>query len=243
MITIPLVNVNITITAMTSLASSEERDDQVTKNHIGPEVVPHLPRIPKAVRLSDARLIGRGVHSEVYSAPATYKNQTITVALKFFSEQDWKERFEAELLCYEFLEHGSVSGVVPAAYGYDINWDYAKLLKTLGDSLFLTSPLRTPVSVLVLEYIADSVPLSPDCVNWRICKEIMRGLDLMHTAQVLHHDVGEQNILVVPSTGRAVWIDFPSSFVNPDDMEIWDERQMTHSLLYQHVVSCLFGCN
>jgi serine/threonine protein kinase len=168
--------------------------------------------------------------------------QTITAALKIFSAR-WKERFEAEVQAYEFLEHFSVSRVVPIAYGCDRDWNYERLWDVLGNVLESTSPLRTPISVIMLEYVAQSAPLSADNITWRICKEVLRGLDLIHSAQVLHHDVGERNILVVPDTGRVVWIDFSSSFINPSEMETWKEREVAYSLLYQEVVNPLLRLN
>jgi serine/threonine protein kinase len=94
----------------------------------------------------------------------------------------------------------------------------------------------------MLEFIAESAPLCADNISWRICKEVLRGLDLIHSAQVLHHDIGQRNILVVSSTGRVVWIDFSSSYINPDDMEIWQERKVAYGLLYQEVVGRLHLC-
>ena len=129
-----------------------------------------------------------------------------------------------------------MSGVAPTVYGCDRNWNRERLREVLGDALRPTSSLRTPVSVVMLEYIADSVPLSVDSVTWRICKDALGGLDLIHLAQVVHHDIREPNILIVPSTGRVVWIDFSSSFVNPNDSEIWNDRQVAYSLLYLDVV-------
>jgi len=208
------------------------------RNNIDPKLVAPLPRIPKAVKFQNSNLIGSGVHSEVYSVLATYKNRTITAALKIFSAT-WKERFEAEVQSYEFLEHFSVSGVVPIAYGCGRDWNHERLRDVLDSALEPTSPLRTPVSVIMLEYVGQSGPLSADNITWRICKEVLRGLDLIHSAQVLHHDIGERNLLVVPDTGRVVWIDFSSSFINPSEMETWKERKVAYSLLYQEVVDHL----
>jgi len=217
------------------MTTDDEGWAEATKDNIDPKVVRPLPRIPKAVSFQNARLVGSGLHSEVYSVSATYKTKTVTVALKFFSEA-WKEKFEAEVRAYEFLVHSSVSGVVPTVYGCDRDWDLERLQKTLGNTREPTSRLRPPVSVVMMEYISESVPLSPDNVTWRICKEVLRGLYLIHSAQVLQRDVAERNILVVSSTGRVVWVDFSSSHINPDDMESWDESKMADSILYQHVV-------
>ena len=211
---------------------------KATRNNIDPKIVPHLPRIPKSVEFQDARLIGYGAHSEVYSVSATYERQTITAALKFFSAR-WNDRFEAELRAYEFLEYFSVSTVIPIVYGCDRNWNHQRLREVLGSALNPTSSLRTPVSVIMLEYIRESAHLSVDNITWRISKEVLRGICMIHSAQVLHHDIGERNILVVPSTGRVVWIDFSSSYINPTDMELWKEAKVVDSLLYQDVVDSL----
>jgi len=222
------------------MTTQAERWAYATRNNIDLKLVSHLPRIPKAVKFSNAKLIGSGVHSEVYSVSAIYRKRTVIAALKIFSER-WKEKFDKEVHSYEFLEHFSVWGVIPIAYGCDRDWSSERLHEVLGDALVPTSSLRSPVSVLMLEYIADSAPLSTENVNWRVCKEALRGLDLIHSAQVLHHDVGERNLLIVPSTGRVVWIDFSSSYINPDDMEVWRERGVVDSMLYQEVVSSLLS--
>jgi len=223
------------------MTTQAEQWAHATRNNIDPKIVSHLPRIPKAVKFRNAQFIGSGVHSEVYSFSVTYLRHRVTVALKIFSET-WKEKFEREVHSYEFLEHSSVSGVVPVAYGCDRDWNHEKLREVLGTALVQTSSLQTPVSVIMLEFIADSAPLSADNITWRICKEVLRGLDLIHSAQVLHHDIGQRNILVVPSTGRVVWIDFSSSYINPNDMEIWHERKVGYGLLYQDVVGRLRWC-
>lgn len=211
---------------------------QPVNNDIDPKVVSRLPRIPKAVRFQDARVLGHGVHSEVYSVTATYKNRTITAALKFFSGR-WKERFEAEVQAYEFLEHNSLYGIVPIAFGCGRDWDTQRVRDVLGNALAQTSSLQTPVSVIMLEYIPESAQLSVDNIDWKVCEQVLRGLDLIHSSQVLHHDIGERNVLVVPTTGRVVWIDFSSSYINPSEMEKWREREVAYSILYQEVVSCL----
>jgi serine/threonine protein kinase len=219
----------------------EVRPIAFRNDNIDPQIISRLPRIPKEVKFRSARLIGSGLHSEVYSISATYKKQTIIAALKIFSAR-WKENFEREVHSYEFLEHFSVSGVVPITYGCDTDWNRERLSDVLDNALEPTSPLRMPVSVIMLEYVAESGSLSADNIDWRICKEILRGLYLIHSAQVLHHDIAERNILVVPSTGRVVWIDFSSSYVNPSDVESWSEARLAESLLYQHVVDCLPRC-
>ena len=96
----------------------EERYADLTRNNIDFKVVLRLPRIPNGVKFQNARLIGSGVHSEVYCVTASYKNKTITAVLKIFS-QIWKERFEAEVHSYEFFEHSSLFGVIPIVYGCD----------------------------------------------------------------------------------------------------------------------------
>ena len=218
-----------------SMSTEAVRYADLTRNNIDPKIVPHLPRIPKAVQFRDAKFVGNGLHSEVYSVTVSYKKRTAFVALKIFPEK-WKRRFEAEVQSYEFLEHSSVWGVVPISYGCARDWSSEQLRQVLGPALMSASSLRSPVSAIMLEYISECAPLSPDNVNWQVCKEALRGLDLIHAAQVLHHDAGERNVLVVPSTGRVVWIDFSSSYVNPNEMEIWRERGAVDSLLYQEVV-------
>jgi serine/threonine protein kinase len=208
-----------------------------TRNNIDPKRVPSLPRIPKGVSFSDPKFVGRGTHSEVYSVVAKYKKKTATVALKIFSDK-WKTKFEAEVQAYEFLRYGKVKGIVPFAYGYDTDWDYARLHKAVGRELDcrMTSTLQCPVSVLMMEYIAHSTHLSAENVTWRICKDVINALDKIHAAQVKHHDVALRNILIDPSIGRVVWIDFSSSYVNFADMEAWRERGCAYSILYQDLV-------
>src|SRR5271154_760651 len=121
MITTPLVCLSTTNQNTTSMTPEAEQWAYATRNNIDPKIVSRLPRIPKAVKFSNAKLIGSGVHSEVYSVSATYKKRTVTAALKIFSER-WTEKFEKEVGSYEFLEHFSVWGVVPVAYGCDKDW-------------------------------------------------------------------------------------------------------------------------
>src|SRR5271155_4392740 len=81
------------------MAISEDSYAHSMRNNIDPKRVRPLPCIPKGVRFLHARFIGHGVHSEVYSASASYKNKTVTGALKFFSGR-WKKQFKAEVHSY-----------------------------------------------------------------------------------------------------------------------------------------------
>jgi serine/threonine protein kinase len=128
-----------------------------------------------------------------------------------------------------------ISVVIPQALGCDRNWSWGKLLKVLGTGISATTELRSPMSLVMLEYIEDAQQLSPNNINWEICKEVRRGLKAIHEAGVLHHDIGEQNILVTP-TGRVVWIDFSSSYTYASNMELNNEECVAYSLLYQDLV-------
>jgi serine/threonine protein kinase len=224
------------------MTNSEADDDaasdiseNIKEDNIDPKIVSRLPRIPKTVKFQDAQFIGSGLHSRVYSASTTYKNKTITAALKVFSAM-WKENFEREVQAYEFLTHFSVSGVVPAAYGYIDNWTHDQFLVEVLDDSPSDNPESPPVYVLMLEYIGGAVQLSGDNIDWRICKEVLRGLYLIHSAQVLQRDIAERNILIVPSTGRVVWIDFSICWVNPYLGESWTESNLAQSILYHRLV-------
>ncbi|RAH67094.1 uncharacterized protein BO66DRAFT_422433 [Aspergillus aculeatinus CBS 121060] len=70
---------------------------------------------------------------------------------------------------------------------------------------------------ILLEYLPDAEGLN--CLNYSDERfEIaMRGLDDIHRAHVLHHDVYPKNILVVPGNPeRVVWVDFDVAMTYPD---------------------------
>ena len=214
---------------------------KVGKHHasLNQETIPPLLLIPQATKYEGAEMIGRGAHSEVYKVRVNLEGQIRDVVLKIFSTQ-WKEEFEAEVNAYERLLHGNIYGVVAEALGCDRGWDNPKLLDVLKCGIPPWSNLRTPVSALMLEYIEDAVPVSSVNVDYEICKEAMRGINLIHSVRVLHHDVGEENILLTPS-GRIVWIDFSNSLPDPSDSELIEEKWIAHSLLWMTLVRFFVG--
>ncbi|RAK76480.1 uncharacterized protein BO72DRAFT_477979 [Aspergillus fijiensis CBS 313.89] len=156
--------------------------------------------ISKLLQSSDASSIYK-VRLNMPDRPYTWKTNTDQVK-KYHDNGDPGyskkgrdlNRFRCELKAYKNLRlHGVCqNGVVP----------------TLSHLNHSENDVYKPKAVL-LEYLPDAEGLN--CLNYSDERfEIaIRGLDNIHRAHVLHHDVCPKNILVVPGNPeRVVWVDF-----------------------------------
>ena len=102
----------------------------------------------------------------------------------------------------------------------------------LKDSIPEDLSIPLPASAVVMEYIADAVRPSKENITKAIAKKVLRGLQYIHNAHVLHGDVEGRNILINPSTGKVVWIDFSSATINRSINLAFHEREPVKQYLY-----------
>ncbi|KAJ5578128.1 uncharacterized protein N7459_007092 [Penicillium hispanicum] len=116
-------------------------------------------------------------------------------------------RFRCEVNAYSHLLSYGVcdSGVVPYCYGYIDRLNPAFFSPHLNH--FASDKFHP--QAIILEFLADTESLN--CVNYSIDRfvGVLRGIQEIHRALVLHFDVYPKNILIVPGEPeRVVWIDF-----------------------------------
>ena len=108
--------------------------------------------------------------------------------------------YNLETNAYAFLSHAGVEYFIPQVYGV------AK--RTLSGWGILTDTSETEYYGILMEWIDGAERLNSQNITIDHTITLVRGLSKIHDAGVLHFDTFERNILVIPGSRRAVWIDF-----------------------------------
>jgi len=76
-------------------------------------------------------------------------------------------------------------------------------------------------SAIFLEYVPDIQPISLELCTPRRLQQLVKAIDALHKAGILHDDIAPRNMMVTPGNEeRVMWIDF-------DRAQTWDTAAMT----------------
>jgi len=171
-----------------------------------PEPRPPLRRIPSGVTFSDSEYIGEGTHSVVYKVTARKDQKEYTRCLKIF-QKGWDTPYILETAAYAYLRTARVEEFIPKFYGYDLRtpsqWGLDRIMGEEDGEFY----------GIVVEWIEGGEQLSERNITLELVVNFICGLIKIHNAGVFHNDPSEQNMLVVPSTKRSVWIDFSCALI------------------------------
>ena len=112
-------------------------------------------------------------------------------------------------------------GLVAQFYGAIVDIDPTKALPFLADFL---EDQNLP-SGLLLEYIPDMKVLDPSTFTPAIKDTLLETLLQLHKIGFWHGDIELRHMVIQPSTGRAMWIDFDrSQTFPPNEMTVrWQD--------------------
>ncbi|EKM52953.1 uncharacterized protein PHACADRAFT_98583 [Phanerochaete carnosa HHB-10118-sp] len=132
------------------------------------------------------------------------------------SKPDPRALFRRECEAYAHLLHFGICkrGVVPNCYGRTTlsTGHISKLmaLSVVSDTVRALPNEELPPKGILIEYLANAERLSHRNITPEIAQAALRALNVVHTGNVLHGDVHQRNILLLPDK-RVVWIDFDCS--------------------------------
>lgn len=104
---------------------------------------------------------------------------------------------------------------------------------------------KKPPKALLLEFLEDAQQLSVKTITPQIADAALRSLYHVHASYILHGDMHDRNILVLP-TGRVVWVDFDTCIVGGMSSEgipaiarqdLFDELARAWKIFYKEMVS------
>ena len=108
--------------------------------------------------------------------------------------------YNLESTAYAFLEHAGVDYYIPEVYGVG---------KRTHSGWGIENDLsENEYYGILMEWLEGAERLNSQNVTFDHAITLVRGLSKIHDAGVLHFDTFERNILVIPGSKRAVWIDF-----------------------------------
>jgi len=136
-----------------------------------------------------------------------------TCCLKVFLK-DWTTPYNLEITAYAYLRHAGLKYFIPKVL--------ARGQRTVSGWGLEDVDGETEGGFygILMEWIDGSEMLSDENVTLEHAQCLVRGLMKIHEAGVLHNDAFPKNMLVVPGTGRAVWVDFSCAKIGlPDEFE------------------------
>jgi predicted Ser/Thr protein kinase len=171
---------------------------------------PPLPKIPPGVTFSNFQYIAEGTHAVIYKVTVRKDKRKATRCLKIY-HQGWDTPYYLETTAYAYLRRAQVEEFVPKFYGYDFrkpsNWGLQAA----------TAEDEEPLYGILLEWLDGAKQLSEQNMDSAVVIDFMRGLTQIHNAGILHNDIFECNMLVLPSK-RSVWIDFSCAKMGREDI-------------------------
>jgi hypothetical protein len=191
--------------------------------------------ISKDFKFFDWTLVSKGTHALIYRAKGVpdppITNPPPYFCLKLF-RKDWNTPANLELNAYELiLQHRDAHRYVPKFYGYSV--------RNLSDwgvpGTYDSDEANQLFTGIVIEWIENAEQLSTENVTARLASRLVAGLSRIHDAGVLHYDAYRRNQLVVPSTGRAVWIDFSCAHFNDEDI-MYKEFERISGVIIERVL-------
>ena len=149
--------------------------------------------------------------------------------LKLFREDNLSE-YNDEIAAYSHLNHAGVEYHIPKVYGVG--------RRTLLGWGIDTDTNDTKYYGILMEWL-DGERLTRQNITTDHAITLVTGLSKIHEAGVLHCDIFDRNILIIPNSKRAVWIDFSSA----QTKDVWEklfpqEMYLSGGLLIGYVFFC-----
>jgi predicted Ser/Thr protein kinase len=169
-----------------------------------------LPLLTEAVKFYDWKYITEGTHATIYQAKEL--DEGALYCMKLFRKH-WMTPFNLEKTAYEYLQAAKIEQYIPHVYGYGVRnlseWgiDIPGLNVQDDDEVYYG---------IVMEWIMDGEQLSVENINIDYACTLLKGIAKIHEAGVLHYDTFRRNLIVVPGTRRALWIDFSCAHMNEE---------------------------
>lgn len=165
-----------------------------------------LPILGEGIKFYDWTFIIAGTHGEIYRARDMESGEYCCV--KIF-RKGWITPFNLEKTAYEFLKHANINEFIPDVYGYDSRtmseWGFPG---SIGD--------EDTYYAIVMEWLENGQQLSAENITLDYAWNLLEGLYKIHQAGVLHYDLYRRNMIVIPGTKRALWIDFSCAHMNEE---------------------------
>jgi len=189
---------------------------------------------PSSIRAVE--FLEKGGHSTVFRVELTcHDGSTVPAIMKAFSNE-FTEELRSEIAAYKIFYRENVGDFVPRLYAYK-EWtqrEWRKNFPSIRLERESGEEVRGGITTFFLEYIADAEFVSPENVSTMIAAKALVALESIHKLGILHGDIKIDNLLIVPSTGRVVWIDFSSSVTPVTRLQNWLDLEMQGVLKLVH---------
>ena len=166
------------------------------------EAIRPLPEIDAEIAFVNCRYITDGTHAFIYKVDVTYDTTVIeTCCLKIF-RKGMMTPYNLEITAYEYLRHAGVEYYIPQVYGCG-----HRTVSSWGLEEIEGDRVGTYYGIL-MEWLEGAEQVSEENITLEQTLSLVVGLLKIHDAGVLHADICQENIVVIPRTSRGVWLDF-----------------------------------
>lgn len=178
---------------------------------------------------SNAVLVSEGTHALIYKAIATVNDDNFTCCLKLY-RKNWMTPFNLECTAYgRLLRAGVDQRYIPKIYGFAkrtlSQWGVSDIGQDEQDGFY----------GLIIEWIETGQRITPEDLTIDHAVTLINGLRKIHDAEVLHFDVFDRNILIIPGSKRAVWLDFSCAQFDEPDSSYDQEMYIAAGVILQYV--------
>ena len=163
--------------------------------------IPPIKNIQEDTVFTEVIYVADGAHAIVYKVTARNERfgTCMPACLKLFRE-DCISEYNHETTAYALLRRAGVNYYIPTIYGVG--------RRTPAGWGIDTDTSETEYYGILMEWLEGAERLNSQNITMDHAVTLVMGLTKIHDAGVLHFDTFDRNILVIPGSQRAVWIDF-----------------------------------
>jgi predicted Ser/Thr protein kinase len=194
-----------------------------------------LPQISSDIVFSDSSFISEGTHALIYKVTTLNEKslKIMTCCLKVF-RQGWMTPYNLETTAYAYLLHAGVKEHIPEVYGCGKRTLFGWGIKPVEDGL------NEEYNAILMEFLEGAEQVTSKNVTVAHAANFANGLAKIHHAGVLHFDTFDRNMLVIPGSKRAVWIDFSCARIDVADYSYEQEAYLSVACPIKYVKSPRF---
>jgi hypothetical protein len=162
--------------------------------------------LDEKVTFYEWEFVSEGTHAQIYRAKESMYG--MVCCIKVF-QAGWMTPFNLEKAAYEAFLAAGIRDCIPKVYA----WGY----RTMSEWDIPNRQGETEERYgIVMEWLKRAEQVNPENLTFDHASALLSGLGEIHAAGVVHYDLDHRNMIVIPGSKWAVWIDFSSSHLNEE---------------------------
>jgi hypothetical protein len=171
--------------------------------------------VDEKVTFYDWEFVSEGTHAQICRVKESMSG--MVCCIKVF-QAGWMTPFNLEKAAYEVFLAADIRDCIPKVYA----WGCRRMSEW---GLPNRQEETEECYAIIMEWLEGAEQVNPENLTFDHACALLSGLVEIHAAGVLHYDLHRRNMMVIPGSKRAVWIDFSCAHLNeeyglPQEMNI-----------------------